>query len=137
MATKNNAVLGYMTCEAGGRASVHRAVRGKGRHFYTRCDCCGCDQRTGATFQTHVYNSTQWLGDKPIAPVNYLGEGAPKSEPVVQPTEPSSDAGLADDWQPKEEPKKEAVGQPKGRLALSLLVSLALGGLALIVGRGV
>ena len=140
MATQNNDVLGYVKCEAGNRASVHQTKRGKGRYLYTRCDCCGCDQRNGAVFQTRLFNSTEWIGDKPEAPPNYVA-----GEPVVQPPEPSSDVVLppigepeGDREEPKKEPvmKQEKVGhEPKGSSIFLVVGGLLLGVAAIAIGR--
>ena len=130
MTTKNNDVLGYITCEAGGRASVHKAARGKARYFYTRCDCCGCDQRNGAAIQTRIYNQTQWLGEKPEPPPNFLDVG--------EPTEPSNSKVLDDIEQPKSEPEIQpeiVADEPKGSFVLISIAGLLLGGLALAIGR--
>lgn len=135
MSTKNNDVLGYITCEAGGRATVHKTTRGKGRFFYTRCDCCGCDQRNGAAVQSRIYNQTQWLGEKPESPPNYLGS-------VVEPSEPSISKVPDEIEQPKNEPEiqpeiiaDEPREEPKGSFVFFSIAGLLLGGLAIAIGR--
>lgn len=133
MSTQNNPVLGYTKCEAGGRATVHQTKRGKGRFLYTRCDCCGVDQRTGATVQTRLYRETEWLGEVPEAPPNLLTtekqpENEPKSQPNVVPVEP--------DFEPKKEPESQPKQEPKG-LGLVALIGGCLGVLGLIMSKGV
>lgn len=93
-----NDVLGYITCESGGRASVHQAKRGNGLFLYTRCDCCGCDQRTGAAVQTRLFNGTTWRGDTPKAPPNLITAVAPVKTTEKQPE--------ATEVQPEWEPEK-------------------------------
>lgn len=132
MTTQNNEVLGYITCEAGGRATVHQTKRGKGRYLYTRCDCCGCDQRNGAAVQSRIYHNTEWLSGAPEAPPNLQ----PKKM-AEQPKQPSNDAVVEDFVQPENEPTQPQVtteNEPKGLLLLSI-VGLAVGGLALALGR--
>ena len=133
MSTQNNDVLGYTKCEAGGRASVHRTNRGKARYLYTRCDCCGCDQRTGAAVQTRLFTTTEWLNGAPDAPPNLLTTAIqPKNEPKLQSkTEP---------LQPDFEPKVEAVPQPKEEpkgMGFLTMAGAALGVLGLIMSRAV
>lgn len=132
MSTQNNDVLGYTACEAGKRASVHQTKRGKGRYLYTRCDCCGCDQRNGAAVQTRLYNTTQWLGEPPEAPPNLIltTENEPKTtekkavvEPVVEPKK--------DDWIPPVELIGEPEKEPKGN---GLGVVAAIGGCLAFIG---
>lgn len=127
MTTKNNDVLGYITCEAGGRASVHKTTRGKGRFFYTRCDCCGCDQRNGSAVQSRIYNQTQWLDEKPEPPPGWM-----------EPSEPSNSKVPDEIEEPKIEPENEPeiiADEPKGSFVLVSIAGLVLGGLALAIGR--
>lgn len=133
MATQNNDVIGYIKCESGGRATVHQTKRGKGRYLYTRCECCGCDQRNGAAVQTRIFNNAEWLGDAPEAPPNLIT----LVPPVVQPGEPSKDAVVDENLKPEFEPKnepEEPAQEPKPFVLLSV-VGLLLGGIAIAIGR--
>lgn len=130
-----NDVLGYTKCETGGRATVHKMGRGKARYLYTRCDCCGCDQRTGATVQTRLYTQTEWIGEAPEPPPNLLTtEIQPKTqvvEPEIQPKKEPEPQPKTTEWEPEPQPKQQPTEQPKG----SGLGLLAIAGAALsIVG---
>lgn len=133
MATQNNDVIGYIKCEAGSRATVHQTKRGKGRFLYTRCDCCGCDQRNGAAVQTRIFNNAEWLNGAPEPPPNLIA----LVPPVVQPEEPSNDAVVEEKTEPDFEPENkpvEPVDEPKPFVLLSV-VGLLLGGIAIAIGR--
>ena len=125
MATQNNAVLGYIKCEAGGRATVHRTNRGQARYLYTRCDCCGCDQRTGAAVQTRLYNGTEWLNGAPDAPPNLITTEKQPQKAVVQPENEPQPQPKKEEW----EPEKITAPEPKGNGGLGLVAVLG-GGLA-------
>jgi len=56
MAVQNRPVVGYIKCDGcGERATVHQAQRASKKGLlYTRCDNCGCDQRTGKAVQNRI-----------------------------------------------------------------------------------
>lgn len=128
MTTKNNAVLGYITCEAGGRATVHQAKRGNGLFLYTRCDCCGCDQRTGGAVQTRLFNSTEWLDGVPVAPPNLL---TTEKQPQVEPESVVSSSVV----QPDVQPEKEKVEEPIGSFGLFAALAAGFSILGLCLSR--
>ncbi|MFC3151788.1 hypothetical protein ACFOEK_12180 [Litoribrevibacter euphylliae] len=118
MATQNRPVIGYIPCsECGRRASVHQAARGKGRFLYTRCDECGCDQRTGKAVQTRLYYGMERVVDdveikRPAnvpeeQPENLESSKVPAvlEEPETQPDEPELEPETTEPPQPKKEPK--------------------------------
>ena len=55
-----NQVIGYWTCQEGGKAEVFQTKK-RGRHFYTRCTCCGFQQGTGANRQQKIYDEAEFL----------------------------------------------------------------------------
>jgi hypothetical protein len=58
--SENNQLLGYWVCDQGARAEV-RQTKKQGRHFYTRCDCCGLNQGTGKKRQQLIYDNTEFI----------------------------------------------------------------------------
>lgn len=54
-----NPVIATVPCkDCGQTATVQQVSRGKGKRlmFYTQCQQCGCDQRTGKTIQDYIFN---------------------------------------------------------------------------------
>lgn len=98
MTVKNNPVLGEIKCtECQGQATVHAAKRGRGRFLYTRCANCGTDQRTGAEFQTRIFNATSWR-DEVVTPPNLIIKKEGESHEKIN-NEEQKNAG---DWSPEQ-----------------------------------
>lgn len=123
MATENRPALGTIDCGGcGGVATVHKAQRGKGKHIYTRCEQCGTDQRTGAKWQTFLFDQTQWTGAPPEKPPNYI-EAADWSPAGDKPKVATTD-------KPADETKKAASDPPAASPPVNML--LAIGGLVAV-----
>lgn len=124
-----NPLLGHWTCEQGGRAEV-RQTKKQGRHFYTRCECCGLNQGTGKKRQQAIYDNTEFLQGVTVSrPSGVEDKGRVVSEqPEIEPEKlppPTGDfdpGEVEDDEQPQ-----EADSKPK---------LLALGAFALALGVG-
>ena len=55
-----NQKIGTWECERGGLADVFQTVK-RGRHFYTKCECCGLNQGTGAGRQQQIFDEAQFI----------------------------------------------------------------------------
>lgn len=62
----SNPQLGYWTCERGGKADVYQTLK-KGRHFYTKCSCCGLNQGTGTARQQAIFDEAEFFQEVTIA----------------------------------------------------------------------
>jgi hypothetical protein len=56
---KNQKIASWV-CERGGQADVYQTVK-RGRHFYTRCDCCGLNQGTGSARQQQIFDEAVFI----------------------------------------------------------------------------
>lgn len=63
---QTNPKIGHWTCEQGGDAEVFQTVK-RGRHFYTKCECCGLNQGTGAARQQRIFDGAQFIDRAAIA----------------------------------------------------------------------
>lgn len=94
----NPVQVGRMACPGcDSRIPVYINKRG---YFYTKCAECGTDQRNGKAIQTHIYLSTDWMGETPppprcVDPADLVQEPestepepAPEPENLPVPTEP-------------------------------------------------
>lgn len=128
-----NEKLGTWTCSNGGEAGVFQTKK-NGRHFYTRCECCGLQQGTGKTRQQRIWNEAQWLVpvDQIAKPSNVDGElicndkGPQPYEEIDQ----EFDFDATDD----PEPQGQVIEHDSGFNAYRVLGGLALIGAA--VGGG-
>ncbi len=119
MTVKNNPVLGTIACiECEDQATVHAAKRGSGRFLYTRCPNCGTDQKTGAKFQTRIFNGTQWRGEV-ITPPNLIEQAQGEPEAAQQ-----AEKTTQGDWSPEEKEAKSDENSGDGGL---FFAALALG----------
>lgn len=127
---ERNEVLGHWTCEQGGRAEVMQTKK-RGRHFYTRCDCCGLNQGTGQKRQQRIFDEAEFSDRAALViPSNVeVGNVIPdKSEPVPKP-EPA-------DFDPTEpEPESEPSGVTSGAVGFKKFIPGAV--LLLAAGVGV
>lgn len=93
---EQNPVLGHWACPQGGRAEVYQTKKA-GRHFYTRCVCCGLVQGTGAALQQRIFDEADFLPGVNFAiPANVVQGGRPVIEgekPGVLGPGPAADAG--------------------------------------------
>ncbi|TVZ37678.1 hypothetical protein P886_2021 [Alteromonadaceae bacterium 2753L.S.0a.02] len=133
-----NKLLGHWTCPEGGKADVYQTKK-RGRHFYTRCDCCGLQQGTGASRQQKIYNEAEFIPgvDFPL-PANVSADKKPASQPVTEkPAEPAK--ATLPDFDPNEakesEPESEAVTEPASGNG-GLMLALGLVGMGLAAGVG-
>lgn len=137
----SNPQLGYWTCERGGKAEVYQTLK-KGRHFYTKCSCCGLNQGTGTARQQAIFDEVELFAEvtiaRPSGVVDKADPGAvvndppkvehkprqkpvPKVEPDFDPTLPADEPVAVEP-----EPEKKSSG-----------VLLALSVFAAAVGVGV
>lgn len=100
--SSDNALLGYWTCERGGRAEV-RQTKKQGRHFYTKCDCCGLNQGTGAKRQQEIWDSAEFVDKSVVArPLNVVIDAVAVNEPAPKVEAPKVDP--VGDFNPTAEP---------------------------------
>lgn len=104
MATKNE-VIGHWTCSLGGRAEVTQTKKA-GRHFNTRCDCCGFSQATGAKRQQLIWDQAQFIAGKTVAKPSNVSDSK-QSEPVVTQPESEQETNAEQEYKPKSEPEPE------------------------------
>src|SRR5690625_1789270 len=55
----------------------------RGNHFYTRCACCGLDQRTGGARQTRLWSETEFKPGVTVRKPSNVTEAEPEIEPVA------------------------------------------------------
>lgn len=128
-----NALLGHWICSAGGNADVYQTKK-NGRHFYTRCECCGLQQGTGAKRQQDIYDNAVFF-DKAavIRPSNVALDLKPEVNPVepakVEATPAKTD--IAKDFDPSEPPEKVESSEPG---MWKKVTPLAIFGIAAAVG---
>lgn len=80
-----NQKIGVWTCERGGVADVFQTVK-RGRHFYTKCECCGLNQGTGAGRQQQIYDEAQFIDSAAIViPSGVVAGGAKVIEQKPEP----------------------------------------------------
>lgn len=78
-------VIGRYTCPVGGERGTIQQTNRKGKHFATRCTCCGFNQGTAAKWQQWLWNNAEWVGETPEPPINVtLGERVKEPEPESQ-----------------------------------------------------
>ncbi|WP_406827723.1 hypothetical protein [Microbulbifer sp. ARAS458-1] len=80
MAENQNPKLGTVTCPAGGVADVYQ-TRKRGRHFYTRCACCGLLQGTGPKRQQEIWDTAEFLQGVTVHKPANVDDSA-KGEPI-------------------------------------------------------
>jgi hypothetical protein len=127
---EQNQVLGHWVCPQGGQAKVYQTKKA-GRHFYTRCDCCGLIQGTGEILQQRIWDEAEFIkGVGIVAPSNV---STTKTERVIE-DEPSKPAEPVGDFDPTEvsEDKQAKVepSQPKFGFMVPLAVFAAAAGVA-------
>lgn len=110
-----NQLLGHWTCERGGNAEVYQTKK-RGSHFYTRCECCGLNQGTGAGRQQDIYDKAIFVPGVTVVKPSNVGESgkniindSPKVEPEKLPPPGDFDPTVVDPEQAKE-PEKKASG---------------------------
>jgi hypothetical protein len=109
-----NQKIGTWKCERSGVADVFQTVK-RGRHFYTRCDCCGLNQGTGSARQQQIFNEAQFIDKSAVV----IPSGVSMAAKVIEhePVKPEP-AKLEDkrpgnaDFNPKEMPADEPVKAP-------------------------
>lgn len=94
-----NPKIGVWKCERGGIAEVFQTTK-RGRHFYTRCDCCGLNQGTGAGRQQQIFDEAQFIDRAAIAIPSGVTVGGAKVIDLPPP-EPEK---IALDFDPTEPP---------------------------------
>lgn len=131
----DNPLLGYWTCPRGARAEVYQTKK-KGRHFYTRCLCCGLGQGTGEKLQQDIWDHAEFI-DKSVVvrPSNVAIDALPVNEEVkkVEHEKPAPKPEPVGDFDPSAEPVKpvQAVPEKSGFVrfvpGLVLLVAVGVG----------
>ncbi len=103
-----NQKIGTWECERGGAADVFQTVK-RGRHFYTKCECCGLNQGTGAGRQQQIFDEAQFIDKTAVViPSGVTAGGARVIESAPEPKKIESVSDF-DPAQPLEsEPKAVA-----------------------------
>jgi len=125
-----NILLGHWTCERGGRAEV-RQTKKAGRHFYTRCDCCGLIQGTGSKRQQDIYDNAEFIPGVIVVRPSSVNEKSAKVVDEQPKKEPEKIGAPVQDFDPTlktDEPEKE----PAAKKGLSVFVP----GLVFVVAAG-
>lgn len=125
----DNPKLGTVRCPAGNTADVYQ-TRKRGRHFYTRCDCCGLMQGTGKQRQQFIWDNADFQTDA-HRPSNVTespesqGEvvDQPAAEPKPEASEPAGDFDPTAESEPEPEstePEPTSGGAKAGLVAVGL-----------------
>lgn len=116
----NNILLGHVKCSQGGRAEVRQTSK-RGRHFYTRCDCCGLNQGTGAARQQHIYDNAEFIAGVTIVKPSNVDEtsdavGDSKRIEAVQESErePAPKREAVGDFDPTASESEPEKSEPRG-----------------------
>lgn len=138
MAENQNPKLGTVRCPAGGVADVYQ-TRKRGRHFYTRCECCGLMQGTGQKRQQYIWDNAEFLPGVTVhkpANVEDAGKGEPEQTGGEQTGGKLAYSAPEPDFDPAEEPEEpgqEGENENKRPIRTGLA---ALGVTLLAVGAG-
>jgi hypothetical protein len=116
-----NQLLGHWTCERGGRAEV-RQTKKQGKHFYTRCECCGLNQGTGKVRQQAIYDNTEFVAGITVTRPSGVEE---KSLSVVADQPEKAPENSPGDFDPNEPVDSEETEQPAKKSWLVPLVIFA------------
>lgn len=119
MNEKNQKIASWV-CERGGQADVFQTVK-RGRHFYTRCDCCGLNQGTGSARQQQIFDEAVFLDKSAVViPSGVSASGAkviepdPEKKPAVEnighvPGDDFDPSAVVDDVEPVTEKPRSAM----------------------------
>lgn len=127
-----NEKIGTWVCGAGGVAEVFQTKK-PGRHFYTRCKCCGLNQGTGAARQQRIYDEAVFIDKSAIVIPSGVSVGASLDHEMVghEETKPqSSPVDEVKNWTPDElesEPVHVEQKSVLAKLAPFLIVAAAVG----------
>lgn len=81
----DNPVIGRWECPAGGDMAAVFQTKRRGRHFYTKCTCCGTNQGQEAKRQQRIWEEAQWLPDAVVVrPSNVKDNGQALAGQVEQ-----------------------------------------------------
>lgn len=130
-----NELLGYWTCPEGAKAEVYQTKK-QGRHFYTRCDCCGLNQGTGKTRQQSIFDTAEFLNRDAVVIPSGVVVGAVVND-SEQPKTPASESEQPKaDFDPQQMKAEQAQERPtnNGKGILKTIAPFAV--LALAVGAG-
>lgn len=124
-----NPILGYWTCERGGKAEVFQTLK-KGRHFYTRCSCCGLNQGTGIARQQAIFDEMALFEGvtiaRPSGVVDKTDPGRVVNDPPKITHEKKQDPKVDLDFDPAiQDPDDEKNVEPEKKQG-SVLVPLAI-----------
>ena len=124
MNEKNQKIADWV-CDQGGAAEVFQTVK-RGRHFYTRCDCCGLNQGTGTVRQQKIFDEAVFLDKSGVVIPSGVSVGAKviEREPVKT-LESENISHGPEDFDPSEVSEDLEV-QEKPRSALRLLPAVVL-----------
>ena len=107
MSISKNQLLGHWVCDLGGQAEVYQTKK-KGDHFYTRCQCCGLVQGTGAQRQQKIYSEAKFISGVTVRVPANVDANAAKAAPVNEPEPEQEQAKPAvSDFDPSEKPSEE------------------------------
>lgn len=127
-----NEKLGTWKCGGGGVADIFQTIKA-GNHFYTRCDCCGLNQGTGAARQQRIFDEGEFIDKSAIKIPSGVSVGAcVGDEPLAIEQQKTEQAQPVGDWSPSEmqeqdvEPVKEQAGT-LSKIAPLFIVLLAVG----------
>lgn len=109
-----NPLLGHWKCERGGNAEVFQTKK-RGSHFYTRCDCCGLNQGTGAGRQQDIYDKAVFLAGVTVAKPSNVGDAPGEKVIEHEPAKLESGTQGDSDFDPKEIPADEPVKKPEDK----------------------
>lgn len=130
-----NELLGYWVCPEGARAEVYQTKK-QGRHFYTRCDCCGLNQGTGKTRQQSIFDTAEFLNrDAVVIPSGVVvGAVVNDSEQPKTPANESEQQKTDFDPQQMKAEQAQSVQPEKSGGAFKAILPLAILGLAIGAG---
>ena len=133
----SNEKIGTWVCSNGGVADVYQTIKA-GRHFYTRCNCCGLVQGTGKALQQRIYDNAKFIDKGAIAVPTGVDIGAfldaEVGREIEQPKAPVNDdkqQNAAVDFDPNEIEQSEPVRGESGgilkKIAPFAVVAAAIG----------
>ena len=118
----DNELLGHWKCPGGGDAEVYQTKK-RGRHFYTKCECCGLQQGTKPGRQQKIWDEAKFIdGVTRVRPSNVIDRGdniienTPEDSSEVSKVESEPQPKVESDFDPNEsEPAQQQVSDEKPR----------------------
>ena len=129
---EKNEKLGTWICSQGGTADVFQTKK-LGRHFYTRCDCCGLNQGTGIARQQKIFDEAVFINPSVVVmPTNVKITGVIGDAPGS--AKPKKESVAAIDFDPTE--KVDPVESP-APAAQNFFTSKIIAGMVMVAAAGV